>query len=55
VVAETPAEVSVEGLALPFGERYLLRPGTYAVSASAEGYHPMTSEVVVGGEPLLNV
>jgi formylglycine-generating enzyme required for sulfatase activity len=50
VVAETPADVSVEGLALPFGERYLLRPGTYAVSASAEGYHPMTSEVVVGDQ-----
>jgi formylglycine-generating enzyme required for sulfatase activity len=47
VVAETPVEVDVEGLALPFGNRYLLRPGTYRVSASAEGYHPLTEEVTV--------
>ena len=47
VVAETPAEVDVEGLALPFGNRYLLRPGSYRVNASAEGYHPMSQEVTV--------
>ena len=48
MVAENPAEVSVSGLALPFGERYLLRHGQYQVTAIAEGYHPMTTEVSVG-------
>lgn len=47
VTAESPAEVSVSGLALPLGDRYLLRPGTYAVTATAEGYHPMTRRVDV--------
>ena len=47
VTAENPAEISVSGLALPLGDRYLLRPGTYQVSASAEGYHPMTRRVEV--------
>jgi len=47
VTAENPAEVSVSGLALPLGDRYLLRPGTYEVSAAAEGYHPMTRRVEV--------
>lgn len=47
VTAENPAQVSVSGLALPFGERYLLRAGEYEVSASAEGYHPMLSKVTV--------
>ena len=35
VSTETPAQVSISGLALPFGDRYLLRPGTYTVRASA--------------------
>ena len=48
VVAEKPAEVTISGMALPFGERYLLRQGQYQVTAIAEGYHPMTSEVSVG-------
>ncbi|NCF17970.1 MAG: PEGA domain-containing protein [Haliea sp.] len=47
VIAENPAEVDIDGLALPFGERYLLRPGTYQVTATAEGYHPMVTEVTV--------
>ena len=47
VISETPAQVSVSGLALPFGERYLLRPGDYTVSASAEGYHPLETSVTV--------
>ena len=48
VTAESPAQVSVSGLALPFGERYLLRAGEYEVSASAEGYHPLATNVTVG-------
>ena len=47
VTAETPAQVSVSGLALPFGDRYLLRPGTYEVTASAEGYHTLETTVTV--------
>ncbi len=47
VIAEAPASVELSGLALPFGERYLLRPGKYTIRASAEGYHPLETEVTV--------
>ena len=47
VSSETPADVSISGLALPFGDRYLLRPGDYTISASAEGYHPLETSVTV--------
>ena len=47
VIAETPASVDLSGLALPFGDRYLLRPGQYTVRATAEGYHPLETEVTV--------
>ena len=47
VSSETPADVSISGLALPFGDRYLLRPGDYTVSASAQGYHPLATTVTV--------
>jgi formylglycine-generating enzyme required for sulfatase activity len=47
VISENPAEVAVSGLALPFGERYLLRPGDYGVSVRAEGYHPLDTTVTV--------
>lgn len=49
VEAETPAEVTLSGLAIPFGERYLLRPGNYTVNATAEGYHPLSAPVTVTG------
>jgi formylglycine-generating enzyme required for sulfatase activity len=47
VIADAPAQVSLSGLALPFGDRYLLRPGTYTLRASAEGYHPLETSVTV--------
>lgn len=47
VASETPADIHVSGLALPFGGRYLLLPGEYSVSAQAEGYHPMEATVTV--------
>jgi formylglycine-generating enzyme required for sulfatase activity len=55
VIAENPADVSVSGLALPFGERYLLRQGDYQVSATAKGYHPMTTTVTVGEQGSQNL
>ncbi len=50
VSTETPAQVSVSGLALPFGDRYLLRPGTYTVRASSEGYLPLETSVTVDNQ-----
>jgi formylglycine-generating enzyme required for sulfatase activity len=47
VIAETPATVSVSGLTLPFGDRYLLRQGDYTINASAEGYLPLETTVTV--------
>jgi formylglycine-generating enzyme required for sulfatase activity len=47
VAAQAPAKVSVSGLALPFGKRYLLRPGNYEIHATAEGYHPLATTVTV--------
>ena len=47
VDAQAPARVSVSGLALPFGERYLLRPGNYEVRATAAGYQPLVTRVTV--------
>lgn len=47
VVAQAPASIDISGFALPFGERYLLRPGDYTIEASAEGYHPFTTDVTV--------
>lgn len=51
IVAETEPALEIEGgLAMPFGERYLMRPGRYQLSASAPGYHPLQSELVVDRE-----
>ncbi len=47
VTAQAPAEIGVSGLALPFGDRYLLLPGKHTVNASAQGYHALTTEVEV--------
>ena len=35
------------GLMLPFGDRYLLRPGKFQVRASAAGYHTLNSAITV--------
>ena len=47
VIAQAPAAVSISGLAVPFGERYLIRPGTHTVNITAPGYHPLVTEVTV--------
>lgn len=48
VEAESDAEVSVAGLAIPFGGRYLLRPGQYDLSVTAPGYVPFTGALEIG-------
>ncbi len=50
VNAETPADVAISGLALPFGERYLLRPGDYSLRVTAAGYHPLETGITVTAE-----
>ena len=51
VIADSEAEISIAGgLYLPFGERYLLPRGDYQVSVSAEGYHPLSSDITVTDE-----
>lgn len=50
VVAEEPAEVAISGIALPFGDRYLLRPGDYDLAVSAPGYHPFDQTIEVSRE-----
>ena len=50
VNAESPADVAISGLALPFGERYLLRPGDYSLRVTAAGYHPLETGITVTAE-----
>ena len=45
--AQAPVQVSVSGLALPLGKRYLLRPGDYDIHVTAEGYYPLSAAVTV--------
>ncbi len=47
VEAETPARISIEGLHLPFGSRYLIRPGDYGLQVAAPGYHPHSQVLTV--------
>ncbi|MEQ8803997.1 MAG: PEGA domain-containing protein, partial [Haliea sp.] len=47
VDSTAPADVSLGGLHLPFGGRYLLRPGEYSLDISAPGYEPLTTSVTV--------
>ena len=44
---EDEVDTSISGIALPFGNRYLLRPGEYTLTATAAGYRPVTTEVSV--------
>lgn len=43
------ADVSVSGgiMKMKFGDRYLLRPGSYLVTAEAEGYRPFSQQLEV--------
>lgn len=47
VATDTEASVDIEGLAVPVGGRWLLRPGDYRVSIEAPGYEPWASTITV--------
>lgn len=49
VEAESPASLDIDGLYIPFGERILIRPGEYALTVTAEGYHPLETTLPVSG------
>ncbi|KGE04460.1 PEGA domain-containing protein [Pseudohaliea rubra] len=48
VVAEAPVAIAIDGFALPFGQRFLIRPGRYPITIGAEGYEPHRSTLTVG-------
>lgn len=43
----TPVDVSVGGLAIPLGYRLLIRPGTYSLDVTADGYYPFEGSLNV--------
>ena len=47
VEAETTAAIDISGLHLPFGERFLMRPGSYELTVTAEGYRAYTAPLRV--------
>lgn len=48
VESSSLAEVELSGgLILPFGDRYLLRPGEYMATAEAPGYHGIQAQIIV--------
>lgn len=47
VMAEGDATVHIEGLALPLGQRWLLRPGNYTISVTVAGYRPWQDQLTV--------
>jgi formylglycine-generating enzyme required for sulfatase activity len=50
VIAETDAQVRLSGLALPIGDRFLVRPGTRQLSVQAPGYHDYRGDITVTRE-----
>src|SRR5210317_1333793 len=49
ITADTMAalEIRVSGLNIPFGDRLLMRPGSYALSVAADGYYPFEGTLEV--------
>ncbi len=47
VNSDTAAKLSLSGLALPLGNRYLVRPGEYELTASAAGYTTLLTQIIV--------
>ena len=50
IVAESDADIDIGGLLIPFGQRYLMRPGDYSITVTAPGYHDLDSELTVTDE-----
>lgn len=50
VLVDTSARIDVSGLALPLGERYLLRPGNYPLQIDADGYETLTTSLQISSE-----
>lgn len=51
---ETPIDISIGGLTLPFGERLLIRPGSYALEVTADGYYPFEGTLDVDASDVQN-
>ncbi len=47
VESETAPIIDLSGLHLPFGERFLMRPGSYELTVTAEGYQAFTGPLLV--------
>lgn len=47
VAAVGDADIRIDGLAVPLGQRYLIRPGVYPVQVRVDGYLPWNGEVEV--------
>ncbi len=47
VESETAPIIDLSGLHLPFGERFLMRPGSYELTVMAEGYQAFTGPLLV--------
>ena len=45
VESETTPTIDISGLHLPFGERFLMRPGSYELNVTAEGYRAYTGRL----------
>lgn len=50
VESTTSANISLGGLHLPLGGRYLLRPGDYELNITAPGYEPLATTLTVTSE-----
>lgn len=50
----TPVDISVGGLTLPFGDRLLVRPGSYSLKVFAEGYYPFEGSLNVDNADVQN-
>ncbi len=50
VIATSEPDISIDGLAVPFGSRYLMRPGDYGLTVNAPGYYPFVETVSVTRE-----
>ena len=47
VESETAPSIDISGVHLPFGERFLMRPGTYELIVTAEGYQTFSGPLLV--------